>query len=408
VTALASTRRRRTLLAFIAGLVIAAAIPAFAYSAVQTIRTSREGTNAVQDLPPLKTLPPTPGAMLVGIDERGEATSITVFALGPNGRGGTALVLPVTSQARLPGRALDGAVADAYLDGGVDNLRSAVEGLLGITLSLVGEVDQDELTALLDPLGAVRVSVPVDAFDRSESGDILLLAAGTYDVDASTAASLLLASPSTQVEDEHLPISTAVWNGIAARAGQSSGYSAPDVIRPGTTEAPDRLGPVAPAGLPQTMQEFVTAVFSGPMGVWQLTGTRIDDAEGRTLIRLDVGELMYVVATVMPDAVSPPEITIRMQVLSPLGDPQITMDAVARLAYAGANIVLVREVDLKPVPTDSVVEYLTEEDRLDATLYEQVLGTVDYRKASERIDGIDVTVILGSDYEPLPPTEVQG
>jgi hypothetical protein len=218
-------------------------------------------------------------------------------------------------------------------------------------------------------------------------------------VEAATAAGILLASPTSQVEDERLPAATAVWNAMASRVGPGLAYTAPDVIGTGTTDPEDITIARAP-GLPDTMQRFVSAVFSGPLGVWQLTGERIDASDGRTLIRLDLGELMYVVATVMPDAVSPPEITIRMQVLSPLGDPSVTMDAVARLAYAGANIVLVREVDLRPVPARSVVEYLTEDERLDAQNYETVLGEVDYRPATERIDGIDVTVILGSDYRP--------
>jgi hypothetical protein len=402
VTALAATRKRRTLLAFLAGVVIAAAVPAFAYSAVQTIRTSREGTNAVQELPPLKELPPTPGALLVGVDDRGEATSITVFALAPSGAGGTAIVLPVTSQARLPSGVEDGAVADAYADGGLDALRAAVEGLMGITLSFAGEVDREGLVALLEPLGTLRVTMPTTALDRSDSGDIVLLDQGTFDVEAATAAGILLASPTSQVEDERLPAVTSVWSAIASRVGSGLAYSAPDVIQTGTTDPEDITVTRAP-GLPENMQRFVSAVFSGPLGVWQLTGDRIDASDGRTLIRLDLGELMYVVATVMPDAVSPPEITIRMQVLSPLGDPSVTMDAVARLAYAGANIVLVREVDLRPAPSRSVMEYLTEDDRLDAENYETVLGDVEYRAATERIDGIDVTVILGSDYRPTTP-----
>jgi LCP family protein required for cell wall assembly len=77
----------------------------------------------------------------------------------------------------------------AYAFGGAALAVSAVEQLTGVSVSRVAVIDFDGLSSLVDAIGGVTVTVPVDVNDPDYTG--LVLAAGTYDMDGATALSFV-------------------------------------------------------------------------------------------------------------------------------------------------------------------------------------------------------------------------
>jgi LCP family protein required for cell wall assembly len=73
----------------------------------------------------------------------------------------------------------------AYAYGGAALSVSAVEELCGVDISHVVVIDFDGLATLVDAIGGVTVTVPVDINDPDYTG--LVLSAGTYDMDGATA-----------------------------------------------------------------------------------------------------------------------------------------------------------------------------------------------------------------------------
>lgn len=73
----------------------------------------------------------------------------------------------------------------AYAYGGAALTVSAVEALTGVPINQVAVIDFDGLASLVDAIGGVTVTVPVDVDDPDYTG--LVLPAGTYDMDGETA-----------------------------------------------------------------------------------------------------------------------------------------------------------------------------------------------------------------------------
>ena len=88
----------RTILVALAAVLVAAALPVLGWKAARTIANSREG-KAVAGAVPIGRLPSTPAALLVGLDDAGQPASLTVLSVAADGRGGTALVVPVGTEA---------------------------------------------------------------------------------------------------------------------------------------------------------------------------------------------------------------------------------------------------------------------------------------------------------------------
>lgn len=73
----------------------------------------------------------------------------------------------------------------AYAYGGVTMATKAVSDLTGVSPSHVAVVHFDQLAELIDAIGGITVTVPVDVNDPNYTG--LVMSAGTYEMDGNTA-----------------------------------------------------------------------------------------------------------------------------------------------------------------------------------------------------------------------------
>lgn len=417
MSAIRRARRRRTVGAFAAGVLSLAVIPVLGALAVDALRTSREGRNAIEGALPLVSIPPTPGVLLATVDDTDAVTSMTVLALAPPvgdepARGGSAISVPVTAEAILSSGEVV-SVSDAFAAGGVDELQAAVEGLLGVTLSATIAADESTTARLLERVAPLSLELPDEVHDTTAVGrDLTVFPAGPAELDANDVAALLLAHTDDDTGADLYGRTGSVWSAISSRVGDglnadgspvalaAEGGTTTEVGGPAgstSTAAPATSPPIDPAADPEG---FVDAFLSGPIGFYQLNPVPVTGA-GAERTRLNLAEVNLVMATVLPGAISPSFASITFYVRSPLGDPSLTLDAVAMLIYSGANVVLVKEDPTIPVPETTTVQVVDDSDLADAQRFTRPFGAVEEVEPEERIDGVDVIITLGESFRTL-------
>lgn len=430
MTALASRRRNRTLVALGAGLAVLAAMPVLGVAAWRAIRDSE----AAQNVGTIQTLaiPSTPTALLAAIDETGQVASLTVLALRPTGGGGTVVSVAGGSKSEsspeVPRR-----VADAYTLGGAEQLVLETESLMGVTFSLSAVMTEDEIADLLGGLGTVPVTLasdlrdsvggdagsgattttststttttttvpldpfatttttvvdPVDPGTETGSGDpaaVVVVPSGSSDLDPAELAAALTAREDGAPESDRYPSMRALWDGVAAGVGEGVGTP-----------------PLDDGADPATMDAYVDELFAGPIDVWQINATPITDSEanpeGLDLYSVRRGEIVLVMASVAPSAVSPTLAGPSAQVDSAFGDAELTLSAVELFAFFNTNVLLVREIE-GPAPEITVIRVAEDPDTAqDYSFLEEIVGPVEIEYVDTRVEGIDFQVTLGESY----------
>jgi hypothetical protein len=374
----------RTIAVALVAVAVAVALPVLGIVAARTIANSREGRAVVADAP-VRQLPSTPAALLVGLDDAAAPASLTLFSLAAGGKGGTVLVLPLATAAYLDGPARPQRLDAAYERGGLDGQTEGVESVLGISTAVSEEVDEDALTELLEPFSPVDVTLDAPVVDTDRNGVAEeLFGAGDVRLSARDAARLLLARAEGESELARLPRAAALWGAIldqaATRAAEEGDAAA-------TASSVDLAG-------------FLADVTAGAGGVEVLRTTpSFDPADPSApeLLQADVAYLRLLVATVMPSAVSPSNGNISFRVVNSLGDPMMSYKAVGRLAAVQANIVLVTETT-DPPPERTTVVWHSPAGEVQAGPFAPVLGAGAPSASGERIDGIDATVVLGREF----------
>ena len=379
------------------GLTCLAFIPSLLLSAYHTVRSSTGGkaSNVSVKGSPIITLAPSAAGLLVVTGADGQPVGLTVFGVNPSGKGGTAIVVPVATALE---RAKPVPVGSLYASGGLASEVAAVEELLGIRISSSLSVDQAGLAPLLEPYAPVGVAL-TEAVTTADAGggERKLFPVGTVQLTASQAAALLVAKTASQSEIVRLPRLEAFWRSLTERTGASSTTSTVTA----TSVSSATAGPVKGAAQVTTIAQALAAVVSGPATARLLvTQPELDPAlnpSGGDLFTPDMAALRLIVAQVMPGAVSPAKTAPRLRIINSTGDPQVMYRAVGRLIYIGANIVFASdEPGTAPATTRLEYQDATKADELGG--YRPAFGSLDLVQTSQRIDGIDATIVLGQDF----------
>ncbi len=430
MTAIGATRRRRTLIAFVFGLVVLLCVPVLSYAAVNLIRNSKEGTCKNCDQPEI-SIPPTPLSMLATVDSSGKVTTITVMALMPPGTdgaadGGTFIVVPVGAETSSPTTGQRLRVGDVYGSGDAAALKTAVEGLLGVTISEYAVLDAAGTEKFLSPVAPIDVDLTEPVVETASDGSAHeLFPVGTQRLDAAQMAQFLMARAPQQSELDRLERIGAFWTSVSDKIGDGLQASTPaSTAVPGpapgdtssaqpsaspapgaaatTTTAAATSSPDLAAALGQTngMQAATDALFDGKTYVYRLSATPSTDAtanpQNDDRLLLDTAEVIYVMAKTAPSATSPSQLAVSFWVKSSLG-PEATKEAVSRLAFAGANVLLVTEPVATP-PAVSTMEYWDPEDKAEAESKVRQLGEVQTVEPTLHVKGINVILTLGENF----------
>ena len=388
MNSLLQQRRRQTMLNFGAGLIVLALLPITGVVAWRAIRDSNAAQGVISL--PSRAVPLTPTAIFAVTDEENFLTSLTVMALTPQGAGGTVMVIPVG--ALVGGRPVGKPqrLADVYGSDGVEALQNAVEAMTNSQIDQITVNGVDGTAELLARVGTVNATFSSDVMDTESEISDVIAEKGTVDLTPMEMSAVLAARDISGDEAGRYPSIKATWEGISAAVGSGRPGAVPAVVIPD-------VGAQSPADMPA----FMSALFAGPINIWQIDTERIIDAERNPkdidVYRYNAGEVVMVMASVAPSAMVAVLPTLTVQVDSPFDDSTVTQDSVFRILYMGTNVVLVRVVASVPPPV-TIIRYSDEMDRAIAEPLTTMLGEVVFEKATERVDGVDIQIVLGDSF----------
>lgn len=379
MTALPWVRRRRTVSMGVAGLAVLVGVGGLLYTGAKAlIRYQGAKNQAVVTVP----IPVTPVGMLATVDDSNRLASIAMFVWKPKDEsGGSIVTVPVSSDTaagvddqRIP-------LTEVYGEGGADALVLAVESVLSVTIDQFLVATPDQTAAALRPVEPIDVELPQRVVASNADGTTTpLFEAGTVALTGAQAASILVARGPGQTEAQRRPVVEAVWKGVAAAVGVGR-MTAPDAAVPGSLDdviARVYAGPVAARGLPAEPLPADAAVVDKDVEV------------------LDRPEAILVFASIAPASMSASAVGLNFEVQAPPGYESKVKSFVGALLYLGANV---QRVYLNGPLQAATVMRLADPRFRDLTRgAEGLVGTVELRDPEVRLEGIDVTFELGTDY----------
>ena len=364
-------QRRRYLALSTAAIVVASA------AAFLVLREDGGRTPSPEDAATGDTVAGGPAPLLlaqVGAD--GWAVSITVLVPGPDGEGGTVLLVPVGTMTEIAGLGPQ-PVGRALQLGGEERLRTTTQNLLGADLDDAIAVDDDELGALLRPAGSLRVSLA----DRVEQVDddglvTVLFEEGTFDLQPSDVGDFLGAKGSGS-DLSRLARHQVFWDAWLA------------VLRSDPASLPDG---------PRALRNALSALSAGDTRVRLLPvasfGSAPDQGELYTATAADVAALVDDVFRGRSAATGP---RTRVRVLNGTGELELAQRVTERLAPADVQVTLTGNAEPFGYETTQII-YYDPAKRAMAERIRETLGVGMLVRNRNETGVVDVTIIVGKDF----------
>lgn len=391
MTTLSDIRRRRTVIVLSTSLVMLLLLPVSVVVAWRAIRDSKAAEEVVSL--PTRTLPTTPTAVIGVTDEQNILASLAVVALAPNGAGGTVVLIPVGSTIGGQPEGEPKRLSDVYGSDGPDALKKAVEDISNSQLDMLSVTGVDGIAELIARAGTMTPTFAADVTDTEDEQSRVVGVGGPNEFTPIQAAAILAARDVNGREESRFAPVKAVWESLAVAVGSGALGATPAAVIPD-------VGAQVPADVPA----FMSALLAGPIQVWQVGGQRVTDTtknpKDLDAYGYNVAELIMVMASAAPSAMVPVYPTLSIQVDSPFPDNDVIESAVFRLLYMGTNVILVRSVS-QTAPDLTTILYSDEVERAMSEPLTTMFGDIAYEKATERVEGIDVQIILGANFLPF-------
>jgi hypothetical protein len=367
------TRPRRTALVAVLSVAVVGAVPVLVWKGARTIVDSNEGSTVTVRAVPAAQIPPTPVAMLVIVGGDGRASSFVLVSRLPKSEGGFVIQVPADMRVAIPGFGEE-RIATAFDTGGLDLAQQTMQAAMQITIDVAAEANASQLADLLAPYEpfAMHFDQPVLA-STSDGRTDTVFPAGDATLRASDVPKLLLARLSDGVEADVLARQEAMWRAVIAAVKAKRGKA-------GSTDIAGFIG-----GLSQGTYVATTLALDVAHASDHLPGVPPD------LIRMRL-----LVAEAMPGAVSPSSSSARYRIVNTTGDPLLALDVVGRLTYFGANIIAAGDTTEKVGMTK--IAYVDDSNKTLATSLTHILETGKAVKTTDRVEGIDITITIGTDY----------
>jgi hypothetical protein len=382
VSAIAERRRRRTVAMLVVTVLVLLAMPVLGYVGARAVLDSTGGTDAQADNLPVQPLPPTPTALYLSTDATGALSSAAVFVLSPTMLGGSIVPLAVNADVGFAPEARQ-SLQDVFAQGGVDAAVLAVESLTLVTINHVEVADESAVAGFLLPFAPLTVDLVADVATASFADpNAQPLTAGTAVLDAGAAAKVLTepAATSAAGQNGHRANTEALWAAVSIVVGGG---------RPtGATGA-----------VPGNFNEFTAGLFAGPVasrGIAVLPLEGDENPNGLDVVQVDRADAVFVFASIAPASMSGPSPGLLFRVEAPPGYDAAVKSTIEKLLYFGANIV---SIDTNAAPRPDTV-FVVPDDviRDEAMQTNGIFGSVSFEDPTVRIDGVDLTVVLGTDY----------
>jgi hypothetical protein len=386
MTAIPARRRRRLIAAVTSSVLTVIALPGGLVLGANSLLNETGGNKVTSEA--TAVIPETPVELLVVTNARNEVASLALIAIAPGNKGGTIVSLPVGASADTAKGEAPRRIVDLYAAGGLDAVRTDVENLLNIAIVTADELTEAELATALSAVGNQSVTLPQPVVDAAAgAAPVTVLQAGSITVSPAQIAAGLAATRAGVPEATRLPQVKALWTAVA-RAGL-------------VEEATTSTTVVAEVTAPTNTAEFMSALFSGRIDVWQFGASLMNDAvrnpTSLDMYSLDGGEVLTVMASVAPSAMRITSTNISVMIDLPFNNMSYAREAVTRLAFMGANVVLLRQTTDAPAER-SLVYYNDAIARAEAENYVGLLGPLEYVESADVIEGVNLRIVLGNDF----------
>ncbi len=391
MTAIPARRRRRMIAAMVTSGLSLLAVPSGLFIGTNSLLHA-SGGDSVDENATLE-IPNTAVEMLAVRNSRNEITAIALLAVAPEGRGGTIVSIPVGSSADVASTEAPRRIADSFATGGLAALTTDVQNLLNITVDFADDVTAAELSVAMSTIGAqsVVLAKPVINSALNEKPTVVL-PSGSSTVLPEVIATALASSEQGIPESTRLPQVEQLWGAVAQGGVAVSAVSA--------TASTSSVDPVNIQSLNSTLS-FFTALFGGEVDVWQLSASLFTDAQrnpnNADLYGLNSAEVLMVMASVVPSALTITSANIAVMLDVPFANSDTAQEAVTRLAFLGANVVLVREPS-EPAVERTIVYYNDSIALTEAENYESLLGPLEFIESRDVISGVNLRIVLGNDF----------
>ena len=391
MTAIPARRRRRMIAAMVTSGLSLIAVPSGLFIGTNSLLHA-SGGDSVDEAATLD-IPNTAVEMLAVRNSRNEITAIALLAVAPEGKGGTIVSVPVGASADVASTEAPRRIADSFATGGLEALTTDVQNLLNITVDFADDVTALELSVAMSSIGAqpVVLAQPVIEGVLNEKSTVVL-PAGSSTVLPDVIANALAASQQGIPESARLPQVEQLWTAVA-----NGGVAVSDASE---TTSTNSVVPFSIQSLNSTLG-FFTALFAGEIDVWQLSASLFTDAQrnpnNADLYGLNSAEVLMVMASVVPSALTVTSTNIAVMVDVPFANSDIAEEAVTRLAFLGASVVLVRE-PTEPAAERTMVYYNDSIALAEAEKYESLMGPLEFVESKDVISGVNLRIVLGNDF----------
>jgi hypothetical protein len=387
MTAIPARRRRRLIAAVTSSVLTVIALPGGLVLGANSLLNETGGNKVTTEA--TAVIPETPVELLVVTNARNEVASLALIAIAPGNKGGTIVSIPIGASADIAKGEAPRRIVDLYATGGLEAVRTDVENLLNISIVTADELTEAELATALGSVGNQSVTLPQPVVDGAVgAAPITVLQAGSITVSPAQIAAGLAATQATVPEATRLPQVKALWTAVA-RAGLAE------------EETSTSTTVVAEVDAPTNTAEFMAALFAGRIDVWQFEATLMNDAvrnpTALDMYSLDGGEVLTVMASVAPSAMRITSTNISVMIDLPFNSMSYAKEAVTRLAFMGANVVLLRQT-ADPPTVRSIVYYNDAIARAEAENYVGLLGPLEYVESADVIEGVNLRIVLGNDF----------
>ena len=391
MTAIPARRRRRMIAAVVTTSLSVVALPSGLFIGTNSLLHA-SGGNSVDSVATLD-IPATAVEMLAVLNSRNEVATIALLAIAPEGKGGTIVSVPVGASADVVKTEPPHRLADSFATGGLAALKTDVENLLNITVDFADDVTAPELATAVSAMGAQSIVLSQPVVDVSIDGTstVVVQAGSTTSTPELIAAALASSEPGLP-EAKRLPQVKQLWSAIA-----DGGF-----LQPAATSASSEtsLSPLGFLSLTTTSSYFA-ALFAGEIDTWQFSASLFTDAQrnpnNADLYGLNNAEVLMVMASVVPSALTITSNNIAVMVDVPFANSDTALEAVTRLAFLGANVVLVRQPTEPPVER-TIAYYNDSIARTEAEGYMSLLGPLEFVESTDVISGVNLRIVLGNDF----------
>ena len=386
MTAIPARRRRRLIAAVTTSVLTVVALPGGLVLGANSLLNETGGNKVTSEA--TAVIPETPVELLVITNSRNEVATLALIAIAPGNHGGTIVSLPAGSSADVAKGVAPRRISDLYATGGLEAVRTDVENLLNISIATADDLSEAELAGVLAPVGSQSVTLPQPIVDAGVgAAPVTVLQAGSITVSPAQIAAGLAATQAGAAEATRLPQVKALWT-AAARAGLAESTSTSTTV---VEEVP----------APSNTNEFMTALLAGRVDVWQFGATLMNDTTRNPtnldMYAIDGGEVLTVMASVAPSVMRITSTNISVMIDLPFASMSYAREAATRLAFMGANVVLLRQTT-DPPTVRSIVYYNDAIARAEAENYVSLLGPLEFVESKEVIDGVNLRIVLGNDF----------